>query len=111
MSAYYMRISDWSSDVCSSDLFKIVVQGENREQSEDRDPAPERPVLGAIGHGPATYSLVCIECQMSAIEQWNRKKIEQAEHHREIGRTSCRERGDPYVKLSVCGVTLKKKQI
>src|SRR3546814_5983090 len=24
--AYYMRISDWSSDVCSSDLFKFGVQ-------------------------------------------------------------------------------------
>src|SRR3546814_9500297 len=29
--AYEMRISDWSSDVCSSDLTKLVVGVEDRE--------------------------------------------------------------------------------
>src|SRR3546814_2754646 len=29
--AYEMRISDWSSDVCSSDLGKLIVYGRTRE--------------------------------------------------------------------------------
>src|SRR3546814_6446217 len=33
--AYEMRISDWSSDVCSSDL--LAEEGDGAEQGEDRD--------------------------------------------------------------------------
>src|SRR3546814_9934835 len=37
-----MRISDWSSDVCSSDLFerRRKTRWRNREANADRDPAP-----------------------------------------------------------------------
>src|SRR3546814_6876146 len=32
-----MRISDWSSDVCSSDLLRLLVNGEERQHSNTRD--------------------------------------------------------------------------
>src|SRR3546814_9457094 len=47
--AYEMRISDWSSDVCSSDL------------APDATPAPKPepiPALDAHGHDPAAYDWV-----------------------------------------------------
>src|SRR3546814_10214232 len=77
--AYEMRISDWSSDVCSSDLFggrlkkkKKIVQGR-----------PTRPpsaagwaIRGVVCRGRVSL-LISAGCQIS----W-----------REIGRASCRER-------------------
>src|SRR3546814_6153067 len=46
--AYEMRISDWSSDVCSSDLRqrKPPQPGEPRLLTEHRGPGPADPVLG-----------------------------------------------------------------
>src|SRR3546814_12162367 len=49
--AYEMRISDWSSDVCSSDLFVEQSDGDDDDDDDDdddggsdpRDPAPQRP--------------------------------------------------------------------
>src|SRR3546814_1269371 len=47
--AYEMRISDWSSDVCSSDLAKaaggILDQGEHREETHDDEHRHEDRVL------------------------------------------------------------------
>src|SRR3546814_5131998 len=43
--AYEMRISDWSSDVCSSDLLRVVLHGEH-------GPALDRDALvGAVEEG------------------------------------------------------------
>src|SRR3546814_18125161 len=33
--AYEMRISDWSSDVCSSDLYTAMVRGDRRSETEN----------------------------------------------------------------------------
>src|SRR3546814_2808867 len=43
--AYEMRISDWSSDVCSSDLSVLKVQGETTKsiKSPNAPPAPASP--------------------------------------------------------------------
>src|SRR3546814_15606564 len=58
--AYEMRISDWSSDVCSSDLIGIVAQAKDRLAGRavgDGHPAvivgdavgrPAQPVFGAV---------------------------------------------------------------
>src|SRR3546814_11134486 len=42
--AYDMRISDWSSDVCSSDLLRSVERGTRAAAQRDRPPAlrPDR---------------------------------------------------------------------
>src|SRR3546814_4469296 len=56
--AYEMRISDWSSDVCSSDLFldRMAVQGSPRrrlaEDHERHEPAPRRRPFRRPAHDP-----------------------------------------------------------
>src|SRR3546814_16750103 len=77
--AYDMRISDWSSDVCSSDLSgrcRDAADGESRRLRRDRA-APAR--LAARRGGD------------------------------QIGRASCRERVCQYVQISVVAVSLKKQ--
>src|SRR3546814_1869507 len=43
--AYEMRISDWSSDVCSSDL-RVRARKGSHDRLDPRDPRPCRPPLG-----------------------------------------------------------------
>src|SRR3546814_10003899 len=69
--AYEMRISDWSSDVCSSDLYSPV-------------PGP-RLLAGNDAHTPSL--------QRELVEAMRRE----AERLGPSGRASCRERGCPYV--------------
>src|SRR3546814_8464501 len=50
--AYDMRISDWSSDVCSSDLY--FMRGDNRDDSADsRFPLVPLANGGGVGFVPA----------------------------------------------------------
>src|SRR3546814_8889050 len=84
--AYEMRISDWSSDVCSSDLFVEDMEGQLREIGINDVVVGKRMGglmsalggrLGAIRAALATNDLV--------------------EFSSEIGRASCRERVCQYV--------------
>src|SRR3546814_1079881 len=51
--AYWMRISDWSSVVCSSDLGVVVVTtGEHRDEQGHHDDAAEQQPEGAGLAGP-----------------------------------------------------------
>src|SRR3546814_20618990 len=44
--AYEMRISDWSSDVCSSDLFNLAqCEGLRPGLAPDPEPLPEREIV------------------------------------------------------------------
>src|SRR3546814_7003664 len=80
--AYEMRISDWSSDVCSSDLDDEEGQAGD-DHREGREPV--EPV-GEV-HGVA-----------EADDQHHYKDIiERPERDIEIGRASCRERVCQYV--------------
>src|SRR3546814_20091526 len=85
-----MRISDWSSDVCSSDLEgrhpALLVHAEDRRCAA-RVGRSERGDRGARG-GAGGGSGAC-RCQ--------------------IGRASGRERVWQYVEVSVVAVSLKKK--
>src|SRR3546814_19754472 len=97
-----MRISDWSSDVCSSDLSDpddpdafegrvVVFDGPEDYHARIEDPAldiAERTILVIRGAGPVGYP--------GGAE--------------EIGRASCRERVWQYVSIAVVAVTLKKKK-
>src|SRR3546814_17517055 len=55
--AYEMRISDWSSDVCSSDLIAVEKRAQIIhsvfEHRQPIDPAPDREALPFVGIEPA----------------------------------------------------------
>src|SRR3546814_5234552 len=73
--AYEMRISDWSSDVCSSDL-----------------PTSTRPAVesGVVSAGSATKA-------MAHARPCSNSPTESTKGPTEIGRASCRERVCQYV--------------
>src|SRR3546814_1134272 len=80
--AYEMRISDWSSDVCSSDLVKRVLWGPvTTEHVKHMTPMTPRETWVLIGFAVAVL----------AIGVWPQPLIHQ------IGRASCRERVGQYV--------------
>src|SRR3546814_3393585 len=100
--AYEMRISDWSSDVCSSDLHRRGDAGEERGQEEDqhgqaddgRDRMTQRADDGA-----------CAPAQDEDRGGGGERGGGQVPAHRaagarggpQIGRASCRDRVCPYV--------------
>src|SRR3546814_6099346 len=77
--AYEMRISDWSSDVCSSDLLI-------------GDLPPAQRVPRAIGLAPQERILAAARRAVEEHRDQTRKMVEM-----EIGRASCRERVCQYV--------------
>src|SRR3546814_7422971 len=89
--AYELRISDWSSDVCSSDLspaaalMQACVQGLLRGL----------PVASARPFRPLPQVSLPVSAPVSVPGQ--------------IGRASCRERVCPYVEISGGAVSLKNK--
>src|SRR3546814_14748430 len=88
--AYEMRISDWSSDVCSSDL--AYADGDDAQCVYMR-----RVAVGAdqgVGKGHAIAGMN---------DGRHAFQIDL-----EIGRASCRERVCQYVLISVVAVSLKK---
>src|SRR3546814_13843499 len=108
-----MRISDWSSDVCSSDLL-------------DFDPAEEPVALQLGGSEPQAlaesarlgrqwgYDEINLNCGCPS-ERVQRGAfgaclMAEPDLVAEIGRASCRERVCTYVSSSVCAVSLQKKQ-
>src|SRR3546814_4282693 len=80
--AYELRISDWSSDVCSSDLQRAQ-SGHFEIWQQTLAAIAERPWFG---HG----SLAQIEFEMSFDPG-------RSPHNLQIGRASCRERVCQYV--------------
>src|SRR3546814_5965754 len=85
--AYEMRISDWSSDVCSSDLANGTI---------DRDPATGEPVGGLQ---EAAMDLVKHMIPPPSATEVQNSILYVADHFNslEIGRASCRERVCQYV--------------
>src|SRR3546814_18240985 len=97
-----MRISDWSSDVCSSDLPPRIgapdVRGEGTESP--------LPVLRKIEVVIVRRRRVDQRRSIGmAAEELRRPRLRVAE----IGRASCRERVCQYVSISVVDVPLKKQ--
>src|SRR3546814_7192821 len=66
--AYEMRISDWSSDVCSSDLgCGIAVEPEN--------PARMADAIEQLTADPALYARCAAQALMKAVTQWDRHAV------------------------------------
>src|SRR3546814_11234640 len=101
-----MRISDWSSDVCSSDLLEhahLVAEGADREVLGRRRSGQ---VAAAGGGGEAGQGM-----QGQAAHGMRGLNPVQASVAGKIGRASCRERVCQYVLISVVAVSLKKNKI
>src|SRR3546814_2486535 len=80
--AYELRISDWSSDVCSSDLVLRIGEGKTIEQR-----------LADVGFAVAVSVL-----EIEDLRRIGHHDAFLPNHHaREIGRASCRERVCQYV--------------
>src|SRR3546814_13851637 len=94
-----MRISDWSSDVCSSDLREfrkpLVVFTPKSLLRHKRCVSD----LAAFGPGSCFHRVLYCDDRPS--------KPKDAKQ--EIGRASCRARVGQYVSISVVAVSLKKK--
>src|SRR3546814_15094069 len=125
-----MRISDWSSDVCSSDLQPQRAVGVAVEQSRDervgKGPLDRDGKNGGLG---VSHRIELRHCERSEAIQsglrkhWiaasppaprNDEEFERSADHpsvsAEIGRASGRERVCPYVWIAVVAVSLKKKK-
>src|SRR3546814_12039733 len=111
-----MRISDWSSDVCSSDLLPLTMLA--IEITEPGGPEMLKPGNRPVPAPAADEVLVKV-----AFAGVNRPDVAQRSGGYppppgasdipglaiEIGRASCRERVCQYVEISVVAGTLKKK--
>src|SRR3546814_15833244 len=102
-----MRISDWSSDVCSSDLGEPI-------QSAIPTSAPS---FAAATAAAAAIMLLLLhrlhragECRKQRSLVLAGRSFSAGGLHLKIGRASCRERVCQYVEISVVAVSLNKKR-
>src|SRR3546814_9567881 len=89
--AYELRISDWSSDVCSSDLVAGDVTRRDHAGTQRLDDVArliERTLAG-VDEDPGRQDRVVV-----GLAHLGREGADQIE---KIGRASCRERGGQYV--------------
>src|SRR3546814_12342854 len=97
-----MRISDWSSDVCSSDLVGARAARGNRHFGlRGKEYGYER----YFGAGRDARALVDDHVGLDVCD------AHPGDAAREIGRASCRERVCQYVEISVVDVSLKPKRM
>src|SRR3546814_20069752 len=106
-----MRISDWSSDVCSSDL-----EGDGLEYLGTLTAARRGPdgAAGALAQGASRrfgYHRAVRRGAGRAVRRRRRRGAGDTGRSRgQIGRASCRDRAGQYVWISVVAVSLQKKK-
>src|SRR3546814_14054796 len=102
-----MRISDWSSDVCSSDLVdrRILVTRKGSTAFEKGRHAADLNLCAGEFREEARQTPAHI------VELCRDRRDQRRFSRLKIGRASCRERVCPYVEISVVAVSLKKKII
>src|SRR3546814_2160225 len=83
--AYEMRISDWSSDVCSSDLIEVL---------EGLEPVRRRPGMYIGGIDERALHHLFAEVLDNSMDE---AVAGHADRIEELGRASCRERVCQYV--------------
>src|SRR3546814_16907409 len=106
-----MRISDWSSDVCSSDLI-------DPREVEDVVEDPQQQLAGTLHPGELVAMLVrqaALQHQLREADDGVQRRADLVAHVGQelgqIGRASCRARVCQYVEISVVAVSLKKPPI
>src|SRR3546814_16498741 len=98
--AYEMRISDWSSDVCSSDLHRAHHNGEILPMHRTPGQLLDQPGVGALAARDHHYPGGVLVEPVHTARARQRCKV--------IGLASRRERGGPFVYITVVAVSLKK---
>src|SRR3546814_4751963 len=98
--AYEMRISDWSSDVCSSDLVDVLFNPGDVASARDTPHVLQR------GHRERICADRPVAAKAAGAEGTG---LAQLNDRPEIGRASCRERVCKYVSISVVAGLLKTK--
>src|SRR3546814_13945240 len=97
-----MRISDWSSDVCSSDLQISQRQQSAVEDFRDANLQIASLVAQQISGGVRWNKPETITPTLEGVADFGGSALE-------IGRASCRERVCQYVYISVVAVYIKNK--
>src|SRR3546814_17248654 len=107
-----MRISDWSSDVCSSDLTGINFDSETVFAIYNGDTLTmTNSVVGGIRNlGGNAVMQGTNALTLGGGNDWAYGGVGSSVLNLEIGRASCRARVCQYVYISVVGVSLKKKK-
>src|SRR3546814_12969857 len=114
-----MRISDWSSDVCSSDLNAlagrlpgVVATQSSAEPGYDGASVRIRGT-NTLGNSGPLVVIDGIPARAGGFERLNPADIDNISVLKDasaaIGRASCREGVSQYVYISVVAVSLKKK--
>src|SRR3546814_12226602 len=96
-----MRISDWSSDVCSSDL-RLIILLLHRGLITDHVRPVRLDLCNLHSDRPTAIQL------QFPTRRLGLPILVSALHRGQIGRASCRERVCKYVSISVVAVSLKK---
>src|SRR3546814_19027493 len=100
-----MRISDWSSDVCSSDLLEHVLLCASEIRMHLAYTAEQEALRRELRQYLQALITPEVETECAAGETGGPASLE------EIGRASCRKRVCQYGEAPVGAVALKKKQI
>src|SRR3546814_13676163 len=111
-----MRISDWSSDVCSSDL-RLHRRAVTASQDDAAEEVPlVREIHRRVAQGmAAALGVGGIHRRAASLEVGELAGSIVGAHQdpaaiAQIGRASCRERVGQYVEISVVAVALTKKK-
>src|SRR3546814_13549628 len=96
-----MRISDWSSDVCSSDLNSALVLDVGLSTAMDDVAAAREIAEHVVGLGHRTIAIIMGDPAHAASAQ----RLVGYLQAFELGRASCRERVCQYVLISVVSVS------
>src|SRR3546814_4603310 len=111
--AYEMRISDWSSDVCSSDLLDRTFEFDHRLGHAFDAVFDQR--VDDVAHRNRTIKLAGVrrltdQDDLLAVDVLGTDFGFAVAFRVEIGRASCRERVCQYVSITVVAVSIKKKK-
>src|SRR3546814_7082310 len=93
--AYDMRISDWSSDVCSSDLRSVMARAATTTTRRRANGKPQVPFVHKLALNQWLLSLFDVKRFEQLAEHLRNEKLEGMDER--IGRASCRERVCQYV--------------
>src|SRR3546814_13233966 len=110
-----MRISDWSSDVCSSDLAVPGYDGTSLPQGAYFDNPERMEAEAAATKSSNEQYRITTDADRTRPTFSNAEILETTARatavEREIGRASCRERGGQYLSITVVTGSLKKNSV